>query len=39
MISKELTSGEWDADKTVKTATFAPTEMRRIQIRALATPG
>lgn len=34
---KELTSGEWDADKTVKTATFAPTEMRRIQIRALAT--
>ena len=37
MISKELTSGEWDADKTVKTATFAPTEMRRIQIRALAT--
>ena len=34
---KELTSGEWDADKTVKTATFTPTEMRRIQIRALAT--
>ena len=34
---KELTSGEWDADKTVKTAIFAPTEMRRIQIRALAT--
>lgn len=33
----ELASGDWAADKTVKTAEFAPTAMRRIQIRALAT--
>lgn len=33
----ELTSGDWAADKTVKTAEFAVTAMRRIQIRALAT--
>lgn len=35
----ELTSGDWAADKTVKTAEFTPTSMRRIQIRALATIG
>lgn len=36
---KELTTGDWAADATTKTANFAATDMRRIQIRALATLG